>query len=360
MAVSPVRAPHFGVIGTGSMAAAMMNTFEQAHVRVRAVASHDPSRSRLFARAFEIPVGGLEIGSLLLDRDIDAVYIANSPRNHAATAIAALEAGKAVLCEKPISISGREAQRVADAARQNGKLCMEGLWTLFLPAYVRFLELARTRAYGDPNHLYADFGYPVSQELLPQLFTPEGGGVLLDRAVYLIALALKLFGPIETIDARIDFTDFGVDRVASLQLGHNGGKQSQLAVSFTSLMSNAADLACTGGLIRLEAPLIGSEAVSARRFPIERASSIDAVVPRSARDKLLSKLRQNPHLRRIKRTLPDLVRHHLSYGSDQYLPQLQHFLALLSSGTQESDVVPMELSLAIQRVIDQIRANHRH
>ena len=343
------------------MAAAMMNTFAQARVEVRAVASHDPARSRLFARAFEIPVGGLEIGSLLRDADIDAVYIANSPRDHAATAIAALEAGKAVLCEKPISISGREAQRVADAARQTGKLCMEGLWTLFLPAYVRFLELARTRAYGEANHLYADFGYPASQELLPQLFVPEGGGVLLDRGVYLIALALKLFGSIETIDARIDFTDLGVDRVASLQLIHKGGKQSQLAASFTSLMSNAATLACTGGLIRLEAPLIGSEAVSARRFAIGRASPPNAIVRRSARDKVLSKLRQNRHLRRIKRGLPDLVRHHFSYGSNQYLPQLQHFLALLNSGTQESDVVPLELSLAIQRVIDHVRANHhRH
>ena len=200
------------------MAAAMMSTFAQAGVRVTAVASRDPERA-VGSRA---PSGSRPpvriLAPLLHSSEFDAVYIANASAEHATTAIAALEAGKAVLCEKPLALSANEAERVAEVARRTGKLCMEGIWTAFLPAYRRFLELARAKACGEPIHLFADFGYPVSEKALPRLFSPAAGGVLLDRGIYLVALALNVFGPVERVDARLDVTAQGVDQHASLQL----------------------------------------------------------------------------------------------------------------------------------------------
>ncbi len=324
-----------------------------------AVASRDLQRGRRFASAFGIPTVSKSLDALLRSEEVDAVYIANVTAEHATTVISALEAGKAVLCEKPLALSADEAERVVEVARRTRRLCMEGIWTSFLPAYLRFLELARTRTCGDPTHLFADFGYPVREDALPRLFSPAAGGVLLDRGIYLIALALKVFGPIERVDALIDVTDSGVDRHVSMQLNHAGGGQSQLSASFSALMSNTAALACSGGIIRLGEPLIGAETVSTRVMAAMRTAPQDPALPLRSR-KIVNTLRQSPLLRRFKQALPNARLEHLSYGLDRYRPQLEHFLALMKAGERESGVVPLELSLAIQRVIGQARAGHRH
>ena len=355
--VRAVGETRFAVIGTGSMAASMMSTFGQAGVRVIAVASRDLQRSRRFASAFGIPNASNDLGSVLRSAEVDAVYIANTAAEHATTAIAALEAGKAVLCEKPLALSSEEAARVAEVARRMGKLCMEGIWTHFLPAYRRFFELAQTKTCGQPTHLFAAFGYPAREDVLPRLFSPAAGGVLLDRGIYLVALALKVFGPVERINARLDVTAHGVDQQASVQLSHSGGGQSQLSASYTSLMSNTAALACSGGVIRIEEPLIGSETVSMQLMAAKRTSPQDPTLPLGPRQRLVRTLRKSPLLRRIKRAVPNARREYLSYGRDQYLPQLEHFLDLLKAGARESGIVPLELSLAIQRVIGQVHPN---
>jgi predicted dehydrogenase len=347
----------FAVVGTGFMAATMMSTFAKAGVRVTAVASHDPERAHRFAGAFGLPTGESDLNSVLGRSDVDAVYIANDPQDHAATCIAALEARKAVLCEKPIALRETEAHRVVDAARKTQTLCMEGLWTLFLPAYRRFLEHSLTGGWGQANNLIADFGYPVSEETEQRLYAKDRGGVLLDRGIYLIALALSVFGPVERIDAHLNFTGSGVDKDAFLQLRHRNGGHSQLAASFTSLMSNTATLSCSRGLIRLEAPLIGSEALSTRHTPVAPPIR-NAAQPLSLREKVIGKLRASPQLRRINQTIKKSASQHIPFGPDQYLPELNHFIALLGSGAQQSDIVPLELSLDIQRIIDRARADH--
>ena len=261
--------PRFAVIGTGRMASTMMRTFAHTNVRVMAVASRDPQRRRQFAETFDIPVVGEDLVSLLRTTDIEAVYIANGNVDHATTAIAALEAGKAVLCEKPLALSTTECLKVAQAARQTGTLCVEAIWTLFLPAYRRFFDLAQSSACGQPTHLYGDFGYPVSNKALPRLVSPESGGVLADRAVYLIALALKLFGRVERVDAQLDVTDEGVDRRASLQLVHErGGHCATIQLPPARVVQHAV-LACSRGIIQLDEPLIGSERVLQRNAAVE-------------------------------------------------------------------------------------------
>ncbi len=92
----------------------------------------------------------------------------------------------------------------------------------------------------------------------------------------------------------------------------------------------------------------------------ERDTSQDPMLPIGFRENVSRVLRQQALLRRIKRALPDLRREYLSYGSDQYLPQLDHFLALKRAGARESDVVPLELSIAVQRAIAYTSAFHRH
>ena len=350
--------PKFAVIGTGGMAAAMMRTFSQANVPVLAVSSRDAQRRRQFAKAFNIPPTDDDLAALLRRSDIEAVYIANRNVDHASTTIAALEAGKAVLCEKPLATSAAECEQVAQVARKTGNLCVEAIWTLFLPAYRRFLELARTNACGEPIHLYSAFGYPVGRDASPQLLSRRGGGVLLDRAVYLIALSVKLFGPAATVDAQLDVTEEGVDHRAALQLRHMGGGHSQISVSFTSLLSNIAVAACSKGTIQLNEPLIGSESVL-QRHAADDQMGVQSPSRSSVRQRVTRSLREIPLLRRLKRMLPNSHCEYHSYGTNPYLAQMEHFLTLVQGRARESDVVPLELSLEIQRIIDWSRAGYQ-
>ena len=335
------------------MAASMMATFLKAGVSVTAVVSRDLERARQFARTFSIPVSGSSLGSLIDRGDVDAVYVANSVHEHAKVCIAALEAGKPVLCEKPLATSLAEGLRVVEAARKAEILCMEGLWTLFLPAYKQFLELSGSGEWGKTRSLIADFGYPTSEESKRK----EMGGVLLDRGVYLIALALSVLGPVERVDALLGLTSAGADEEAFLQLFHSNGAHSQLAVSFAGLMSNTATLSCSRGSIRLEWPLIGSEKISTIRAAPLR-SSRDSAQRQSVRDTIMKKLRESPRLRRINRTIKTPDRRYLPFGTDQYLPELNHFLGLMKMKSKESEIASLQLSLDIQRIIERAVANH--
>lgn len=343
----------FAVVGTGLMAAAMMSTFAKAGIRVTAVVSRDPERAHRFAQAFGIPFSAASVGSVVERSDVDAVYIASAPQDHASNCMVALEAGKAVLCEKPIALSEAEALQIWELSRKKKTLCMEGLWTLFLPSYIRFLELSRSGRMGRPGNLVADFGYPLGLEERQR----NDGGVLLDRGIYLIALALRVFGHVERVDAHLGLSNSGIDEDAFLQLHHRDGGHSQLAASFTALSSNTATLSCSRGWIRLEAPLIGSETVSTLNTSSTQRVQ-NAMRPPSLRAKLLRRLRENPDLRRINRAMKKPAAKQMPFGTDQYLPEINHFVGLLRRGVNESDIVPMEFSLDIQRIIERARADH--
>jgi predicted dehydrogenase len=353
-----VTETRFAVIGTGTMAATMMSTFALAGFPVTAVASRDLNRAKHFARLFKIPFASAHLEEILNSENVDAVYIANAPRDHAKTAIAALEAGKAVLCEKPMALSFADVQQVVNVARNTKSLLMEGLWSLFLPSHQLFFELSRTRHCGEPKALTADFGYPVSQDTLPRMLSPDRGGVLLDRGIYLIALALKVFGSVERVAAELVSTGSGPPEEAFLQLSHTGNRHSSLAASFIGYMSNTATLSCSNGLIRLESPLIGSETVSTRLVAAKKADE-KVAQPSSYRRDFLSRLRQSSGLRAVKQALDRPTSRHAGYGRNRYAPQLKHFAAILKAGAQESDVVPLNFSLDVHRIIDLARADHQ-
>lgn len=340
----------FGIVGSGRMAALMMPAFRHADgVRAAAVYSSNAERANAFAAAHGIGAAYHSLETLLADIHIDAIYVANGTSDHAATAIAALEAGKHVLCEKPFAISAEEGERVIAAARQSGKLFMEGLWTHFLPAYVRVLDLMRARMVGDPVHLLTDFAYPATAEQFPRLFSLNGGGVLLDRAVYPISLALNLMGPVKDLQAKVIRNRDGVDVHVNIQTRHENGTTSQLAASMIAMMSNSASIACSEGLISIPPPILGAETVRVEYFAAPVAS------PDGAVNKLKGALKRNPFLRRVKSAFGSSGERH-AYGANQYLPQLQHFRDLIMSEKTESDVVSHALSLDVLQIIDRIRA----
>ena len=319
----------FAIVGTGSMAFRMMSTFAKAGVEVCAVFSTDLQRGHRFAEAFGIPAVYDNLNSLI-SSNIDAVYIANETAKHAVTSIAALEAGKAVLCEKPFATSSEEGKKVAATVRRTGNLFMEAIWTTFLPAYSRFFELAQIKG-GDANILLtADFGYPVYKGP-SQHFLEKSGGVLLDRGTYLVALALRLLGPVERVAARLVLGVGGVDQQASLLLSHRSGGTSQLCVSFVTLLSNTASLAFSDELITLEKPLIGAEVVSRCGVHPQKPASDGA-------PDLRSMLKRSSLLRQISRMKSSSRRQHLSYRIGRISSSASTFLRSCECGCDRKSV----------------------
>ncbi len=347
---------NFGIVGTGLMAATMMEAFKLLpNVNVIAVASESADRANSFAARFNIAKAYASLDDLLSDQAIDAVYIVNLTESHAATTIKALQAGKAVLCEKPIATSEADCKRIADVAAKSGKLCMEAMWTHFLPAYQQLFALNAAKTVGQPTQLYADFGYPTNKEDYPRLFKPSAGsGVLLDRGVYPIALAIQLFGNVQKITAQVIRNQEGVDTEAYLILMHENGCLSQLATSIQSLQQNRAVLSFTEGAVTLEPPVIGAEALIVQSVKPHQASNQATL---GLKAKIKKMLKQSVFLRKLKSKKSQGSRQFLSYGKNQYVPVLAHFCALLQQGKLESDVIPLSLSSEVLRVIDQVKSH---
>jgi predicted dehydrogenase len=345
---------NFGIVGTGLMAATMMEAFKLLpNVNVIAVASESAERANRFAAKFNIAKAYANLDALLSDQDVHAVYIVNLTENHAETTIKALQAGKAVLCEKPIATSEADSKRISEAATKSGKLCMEAMWTHFLPAYQQLFALNAAKTLGAPTQLYADFGYPTNKEVYPRLFKPSAGsGVLLDRGVYPIALAIKLFGNVQKITAHVTRNQDGVDTEAYLILAHENGCLSQLATSIQSLQQNRAVLSFTEGAASLEPPVIGAEALFVQSMQPHQANYQSAL---GLKAKIKQTLKQSSFLRKLKSRKNQGNRQFLSYGKNQYLPVLAHFCGLLQQGKLESDMIPLSFSSEVLRVIDQVK-----
>ena len=348
--MSGPRIWRLGIVGTGAMAATMMECLAlEPRVEVTAIASTDPARAREFASRFGVREAHAGLGELLARSDVDAVYIATATRDHAEHAIAALSAGKAVLCEKPFALDAAQGRRVIEAAAKHRTLFMEAQWTPALPAYRELLRMAREHVLGEPVQLHSEFGIALDPGSHPRLFEGEGAGVLLDFGVYPIVLALQLLGPVRSATAVIRRNSAGTDVHASLQLAHEQGGQSQLAASLVAALPNRTSLGCTQGRIELDSPVMGAERLHTRRTPPAAGGQADAGGLKQA-------LRRQRWLRRAKAALSSRGASEHPFGANRYAPQLSHFIGLLDAGALQSDLMPHATSLAVLQVIDTARA----
>jgi predicted dehydrogenase len=115
--------------------------------------------------------------------DLDVVYIATTHPAHLPMALLSLEAGKPTVVEKPLGLNALEARRIADAARQGRVLCMEALWTLFLPKFDVIRQILDSGLLGDVRSVLADDGEWFSAD--HRIMDPaQAGGPMLDLGTY--------------------------------------------------------------------------------------------------------------------------------------------------------------------------------
>lgn len=192
----------WGIVGAGNIAASFAASLSQSEFSdCGAVASRDSERGGAFARKWGFRRTYMSYDELFADPDIDAVYIATPHMNHAALSVAALRAGKAVLCEKPAAVNARELQNIHECARTTGGFFMEALWTKFNPVFRKALEWIASGRIGTVQSISADFciSRPDESEEVAagrvsnRLYDIKlADGALLDVGIYPVTAALAV------------------------------------------------------------------------------------------------------------------------------------------------------------------------
>ncbi len=339
---------NFGIVGTGAMAHTMMRAFRASpDARAVGVASRSEDRALEFAGVYGLKHHFGTIASLADNSEVDVVYVASHPADHVSDCLAALQAGKPVLCEKPLATSVADAERLAAVALRQGVFLMEGMWIRFLPAIRRAEELTKAHVVGPPRVLQADFGYPVPSGEAPSV------GVLLDRAIYPISLAILLLGVPEATSSVVVRDDEGVACQASFILRHHQGALSQLAVSTQAFLGNRALISCTEGKIELAEPLLGTERIRIQKHaPLIAQAQSEASF--STKQRVLEMLKSSSLLRRLRSGyFSNASVERRSYGMNPYAPQLREVVECVRAGKTESDWMPIQHTLEALRIVEQ-------
>jgi D-xylose 1-dehydrogenase (NADP+, D-xylono-1,5-lactone-forming) len=178
----------WGILSTANIGQKLIAGARDAGVELVAVGSRDEARGRAFADEFGIPRVHGSYEALLADDGVDAIYNPLPNALHVPWSIRALEAGKHVLCEKPLTRDVAAVEQAFDAADRAGRLLMEAFMWRFHPQTARMLELVRSGTIGQLRHVNARFGFNLdpgsgnvrwSEEL-------EGGG-LMDVGCYCVS-----------------------------------------------------------------------------------------------------------------------------------------------------------------------------
>lgn len=264
---SPLR---WAILGAGKIARAFATDFQYLNnASLVAIASRDTDRATAFAKEFSIPQV-ISYEALFSDPAIDAVYIATPHNFHFEQAKRAIEAGKAVLCEKPITVNEIECRNLIDLAKKKQVFLMEAMWSYFIPA----LEVARNwiqqGKIGELKLIKADFCFP-SETNVQRLWDPAlAGGALLDIGIYPIAFANYFMDKLpDSILASAQLSSTGVDERTGINLEY-GTTSAHLYTSIVNKGTNTGYLFGTKGYIKLPSFW--------RSVTIERYSNEDEVL----------------------------------------------------------------------------------
>ena len=180
---------------------------------VLAVASRDPARAQDYARRARIPRAYGSYEALLADPEIDAVYVPLPNALHLEWTVAALQAGKHVLCEKPLGRREREVAAAFDVAEREGRLLMEAFMYRHHPQTARLQQLVAEGAIGRLRLVRASFGFHVRDAADVRLSRELAGGSLMDVGCYCVNAARMLAGEAEQVSAFQIVGGDGVDTV---------------------------------------------------------------------------------------------------------------------------------------------------
>lgn len=241
----------WGIVGPGKIATDFTEDLKLIpDAEVAAVASRNLERAQQFADKFNIPNAFGSYDELFNSDSVDIVYVATPHNFHKDVAIQALNAGKHVLCEKPLGVSRAEVEEIVAAAKANQVFMMEGLWSRFNPSVQKAKQMADDGTIGNVGYLHADFAFfALDRGLDSRLLNPDlASGSLLDIGIYPIFLAYLILGMPQEIMAKSNFHDNGTELQTSM-LFHYENAQAVLYSGLTSKSKMEAEISGSKGEI---------------------------------------------------------------------------------------------------------------
>ncbi len=243
----------WGIMGPGLIAHKFVKgllTIEDT--QIIAVGSRDKIRAESFSKQYGIEKSYGSYQELVSDPDIDIIYVATPHPFHKDCVKLCLNAGKAVLCEKPFTLNAKDTRELVVLAREKKLFLMEAMWTRFLPTIKKTRKWLQEGAIGDVQMLKADFGFGGEHDPKGRLLNLElGGGALLDLGIYPVSFASMVYGTQpEIIKSLADIGPTGVDEKCAMLFGYDNGKMASLHVSFKmDLINNAWIFGTNGNII---------------------------------------------------------------------------------------------------------------
>jgi predicted dehydrogenase len=351
------RQVHFnwGIVGTGRVAAAFVHALRHCdEANLLAVASRDSERAKAFANKVGAKYAFGGVAKLLALPELDLVYIATPNHRHKDDCLQAIAAKKAILCEKPLALNAAQAKAIAEAAREAGLFCMEGLWSHFIPAVVEADQLLKNRAIGEPLFISGSFGMPTPFSRDNRFFNPDlGGGALLDRGCYPISLALRFLGDVESVSGKCVFAHTGVDSTAAGVIQFSGGPLAVIEASITAYQANNLVISGTKGRIILHEPITQPHLLSLTLCdPIDTSTTTSKVRNTKAMVRaLLNNRRAFVLMNFVARALP----RYIAYKGNGFVHEIEEVHRCLRNGLRESAIMPLSRSIATLEVIDAIK-----
>ena len=308
----------WGIAATGGIAAKMCTALAGLpDAEIVAVGSRTQESADAFAARFAIANSHGSYEALFADPDVDIVYIASPHSHHHEMTIAALDAGKHVLCEKAFALNAAQAREMVEAARRNDRFLMEAMWTWFIPAVLDIRQRVLDGEIGEPRLVEANFGIPV--------FKPDGrhrradlaGGAMLDLGIYPVSFARFLLGEPVAVSAHGVLADTGVDATVGGVVSFESDRMAVFHTSLDMLTSGRATVFGTLGRIDVDAPFW---------FPTGFTVHLDGEEPV-----------------------------HVEMAHQGLAHEAQHAMDRIRAGHLESDVVPLAVTVSTMELLDEIR-----
>ncbi len=223
-------------------------------IKVTTLAARDPARAARAAAGWGVPVVHHDYATLISDPTVDAVYIPLPNSLHAQWTLQAIEAGKHVLCEKPMTSNASEAQAVADAAERSGLVVMEAFHYRYHPLMTRVLDLIAGGEIGAIRRIDTELSFPLPFFNDIRYRLDLAGGALMDAGCYAVHCLRQLgTGEPEVVEARAKLRSPGVDRAMKATLRFPDGATGRVACSMWSrrLLSVSARVVGDAGRIKV-------------------------------------------------------------------------------------------------------------
>jgi dihydrodiol dehydrogenase / D-xylose 1-dehydrogenase (NADP) len=310
----------FSAIGLGTISHTFAKEFEYiTGGTIVACGSRDISKAKEFAEQYNIPSFG-DYDHAVYHENVDCVYIGTPHNHHFEWAKKALEAGKHVFCEKPITVNAAELRELLEIQAEKKVFLMDAMWTYFLPGTVQAKKWVDEGKIGEVKFVSIDFSYPAKYDLEGRLYNANlAGGALLDIGVYPIYTTFHFLG--HNYNAMHCFGEVGptgVDEATSIMMDYENAK-ANLYCSIKMRTRNEAAIFGTKGHVRI--PLFWMNK-GAQLYNIENE------------------------------LVEDYKDTHPCHG---FKWETEHVIDCINKGLTESPIVPLERTLAVMDTMDIVR-----